>query len=237
MSEENREEGSGKGYHEEVQHSPATARIPEKVSPGVFSTGTIVMHGPHEFVIDFLQSLAHPRRVAARVVLPPTVISPFLGAMQDNFAKYTQMFGPLPRMPQPRPATPPRETPEGNAGGQPGGGSPGGAAGGAAGGAGQEPTPFPLHQPDPTPPKPATPTPMPISEVYEHLKLPDEMLSGVYANTVVISHTGAEFCFDFITSFFPRSAVAARIYMACPHVVEFSESLTRSWEQFRNRQR
>jgi hypothetical protein len=78
---------------------------------------------------------------------------------------------------------------------------------------------------------------MPISEVYEHLKLPDEMLSGVYANTVVISHTGAEFCFDFITSFFPRSAVAARIYMACPHVVEFSESLTRSWEQFRSRQR
>jgi hypothetical protein len=225
MSEENRPEGSGKGYHEEVQHSPATARIPEKVSPGVFSTGTIVMHGPHEFVIDFLQSLAHPRRVAARVVLPPTVIPPFLGAMQDNFAKYTQMFGPLPRMPQPRPATPPREGGEGEPGGK------------AGSGAGQEATPFPLNQPDPTPPKPATPAPMPISEVYEHLKLPDEMLSGVYANTVVISHTGAEFCFDFITSFFPRSAVAARIYMACPHVVEFSESLTRSWEQFRSRQR
>jgi hypothetical protein len=226
MSEENRPEGSGKGYHEEVQHSPATARIPEKVSPGVFSTGTIVMHGPHEFVIDFLQSLAHPRRVAARVVLPPTVIPPFLGAMQDNFAKYTQMFGPLPRMPQPRPATPPREPGETEPGGKPGPG------------AGQEATPFPLNQPEPTPPpKPATPSPMPISEVYEHLKLPDEMLSGVYANTVVISHTGAEFCFDFITSFFPRSAVAARIYMACPHVVEFSESLTRSWEQFRSRQR
>jgi hypothetical protein len=215
MSEENRPEGPGKGYHEEVQHSPATARIPEKVSPGVFSTGTIVMHGPHEFVIDFLQSLAHPRRVAARVVLPPTVIPPFLGAMQDNFAKYTQMFGPLPRMPQPRPATPPREAGEGEPGGKPGG--TGGGAGGSGGG--------------------ATPSPMPISEVYEHLKLPDEMLSGVYANTVVISHTGAEFCFDFITSFFPRSAVAARIYMACPHVVEFSESLTRSWEQFRSRQR
>jgi|LakMenEpi03Aug12_release.lakeMendotaPanAssembly.Ray.scaffolds.fasta_scaffold284960_2 hypothetical protein len=235
MSEENRPEGPGKGYHEEVQHSPATARIPEKVSPGVFSTGTIVMHGPHEFVIDFLQSLAHPRRVAARVVLPPTVIPPFLGAMQDNFAKYTQMFGPLPRMPQPRPATPPREAGEGEPGGKPGG--TGGGAGGSGGGAGQEATPFPLNQPDPTPPKPATPSPMPISEVYEHLKLPDEMLSGVYANTVVISHTGAEFCFDFITSFFPRSAVAARIYMACPHVVEFSESLTRSWEQFRSRQR
>jgi len=230
MSEENRPEGSGKGYHEEVQHSPATARIPEKVSPGVFSTGTIVMHGPHEFVIDFLQSLAHPRRVAARVVLPPTVIPPFLGAMQDNFAKYTQMFGPLPRMPQPRPGTPPREGGEAEAGGKP--------APGASPGAGPEAaTPFPLNQPDPTPPKPATPAPMPISEVYEHLKLPDEMLSGVYANTVVISHTGAEFCFDFITSFFPRSAVAARIYMACPHVVEFSESLTRSWEQFRSRQR
>jgi len=229
MSDENRNEGPGKGYHEEVQHSPATARIPEKISPGVFSTGTIVMHGPHEFVIDFLQSLAHPRRVASRVVLPPTVIPPFLAALQDNFTKYTQLFGPLPRMPQPRTATPPRE---GGEAGEPAANKPASPT--------SEPTPFPLNHPDPPAAKPATPTPpapMPIAEVYEHLKLPDDMLSGVYANTVVISHTGAEFCFDFITSFFPRSAVAARIYMACPHVVEFSESLTRSWEQFRSRQR
>ena len=81
------------------------------------------------------------------------------------------------------------------------------------------------------------PAPIPIAEVYEQLKLPDDMLSGHYANTVVISHTGAEFCLDFITSFFPRSAVAARIYMACPHVLELFESLNRSWDQFRHRSR
>ena len=99
----------GPTYHQEVQHHPATARVPEKVGLGVFSTGTIVMHGPHDFVIDFLQSLAMPRRVAARVILPPTVVPLFLAAMQDNFAKYTAAFGPLPRMPQPPGRTPPQE--------------------------------------------------------------------------------------------------------------------------------
>ena len=279
--------GGGPTYHQEVQHSPATARVPERVGMGVFSTGTIVMHGPHDFVIDFLQSLAHPRRVAARVVLPPTVVPLFLAAMQDNFNKYTQTFGPLPRMPVPHPpqtgpGAPPahsqgayfqgsQEFPpqfatghtessdvESNGSGTSEPPSVSGGQGGS-GGHGEPPrersednesaeTPFPLEHPTPhgapgfmgsEPPHnpPPVPAPPPISEVYEQLKLPDDMLSGNYANTVVISHSGAEFCFDFITSFYPRSAVAVRVYMACPHVVELFESLTRSWGQFRQRGR
>lgn len=180
----------GNTYHQEVQHSPATARIPDSVGRGVFSTGAIVMHGAHDFVIDFVQSLAPPRRIVARVALPPSVMPLFVAALQENLRKYNQSFGPIPRMPQP-PA-------------QPGGGGP-----------------------------PAAPPP--ITDVYDQLKLPDEMLSGVYANTVVISHSPAEFCFDFVTSFYPRSAVSARVYLSTPHVSELLDSLTRAMEQFRQK--
>ncbi|MSR57304.1 MAG: DUF3467 domain-containing protein [Planctomycetaceae bacterium] len=179
---------AGNTYHQEVQHSPATARIPDAVGRGVFSTGAIVMHGAHDFVIDFVQSLAAPRRVVARVALPPTVVPLFVAALQENLRKYNQNFGPVPRMPPPPPGALPNTAPP------------------------------------------------PITDVYEQLKLPDDMLSGVYANTVVISHSPAEFCFDFVTSFYPRSAVSGRVYVATPHVPELLESLTRALQQFQQKQ-
>src|SRR5437879_13719341 len=100
----------GNTYQQELQHSPATARVPDAVGRGVFATGAIVMHGAHDFLIDFIQSLAPPRRVVARIVLPPTVAPLFAGALEDNLKKYTQSFGPLPRMPA---------LPGASAGGQP----------------------------------------------------------------------------------------------------------------------
>lgn len=179
---EARPEG-GKTYHEEVQHAPATARIPDAVGRGVFSTHAIVMQGAHEFMIDFIQSLALPRRVVARIILPISVAPLFVAALDDNLRKYAQSFGPPPRM----------------LGAPPG------------------------MQP---------PAPPPIAEVYEQLKLPDEMLGGTYANTVVISHSQAEFCLDFICNFFPRSVVASRVYLAAPHVPEVFDSLKRCLEQY-----
>jgi hypothetical protein len=182
----------GNTYQQELQHSPVTARVPDAVGRGVFSTGAIVMHGAHDFLIDFIQSLAAPRRVVARIILPPTVIPLFVGALEDNLGKYTRSFGDLPRMPA-------------------------------------APTAGPGGQPAPPPPPP------PIMDVYEQLKLPDEMLGGTYANTVVISHSPAEFCFDFIGSFYPRSVVTCRVYMATPHVPELFDSLKRSLEQYRQK--
>jgi hypothetical protein len=180
---------AGHTYQQEVQHTSATARVPDAVGRGLFATGAIVMHGAHDVLIDFIQSLAPPRRVVARVILPPTVLPLFVAALEDNLGKYVQSFGSVPRMPAPPAAAP--------------GGSP--------------------------------PTPPPITEVYEQLKLPDEMLGGMYANTVVISHSPAEFCFDFICSFYPRSVVTSRVYLATPHVSELFESLKRSLEQHRQR--
>src|SRR5579863_1821411 len=88
----------GNTYHQEVQHAPATARVPEAVGMGVFSTHAIVMQGAHEFLIDFIQSLAPPRRVVARIVLPTSVVPLFIGALEDNLRKYAAAFGPPPRM-------------------------------------------------------------------------------------------------------------------------------------------
>jgi hypothetical protein len=82
----------------------------------------------------------------------------------------------------------------------------------------------------PTPPPGMKPPP--ISEVYEQLKLPEELMSGTYANAVMIVHTPAEFCFDFVTSFYPKSAVSARVYLAVPHVTQLFDSLSRSYEQY-----
>jgi len=37
------------------------------------------------------------------------------------------------------------------------------------------------------------------------------------------------------TTFFPRSAVSARIYLAAPNVPRFLDSLTHSWEQYQKK--
>ena len=75
---------------------------------------------------------------------------------------------------------------------------------------------------------PAPPAPPQIEDIYDELRLPDDMLSGSYANAVLVRHTGTEFCFDFITNIFPRSAVSSRVYMAAQHVPLLLQSLIRS---------
>src|SRR5579884_940561 len=114
---------------QQIQHSPASARVPEKVSRGVFSTGLIVLQAGQEFVFDFLQRLTRPPQVAARVVIPAGMMTGLLGALRDNVQRYESTFGAMP------PLMPP----------------PGAA-------------------------------PLPLDQVYADLKLPDDMLGGVYAN-------------------------------------------------------
>lgn len=171
-------------FSQDIRVSQTTARVPEKVRSGICSTGAIVLNGPHEFMVDFVQRLASPQQLAARIVIPPTLMPSLIKALQDNIANFTSRFGPPPTLPSPPPGSP-----------------------------------MP-----------------PINELYEQLRLEDETLSGTYCNAVMIAHSPAEFCFDFITSGFPRSVVAARIMMAAPHAPKLLESLKRSWEQFQKRQ-
>lgn len=162
----------------------SSARVPEQVAAGVFSTGVIVMSGPNEFVLDFVHSLSRPARVVARVVLTPQVVGQFAGALEKNLAMFSDRFG--------KPATLPK------------------------------------------PPTNQARRPS-IEETYESLRLPDEMLSGSYANAVLISHGPAEFCFDFVTSLFPRSAVASRVYLSAPHVPPMLDTLKQNYQRYVDR--
>jgi hypothetical protein len=74
-------------------------------------------------------------------------------------------------------------------------------------------------------------------ELYDTLKINEDVQSGSYANTVIIGHSPTEFCFDFITSFFPRSGVSARVFMATVNARRLLDSLQHSYQQFQQRQR
>jgi hypothetical protein len=202
---------------QQLHHSTATARVPEAVGHGVFATGVIILTNPHEVVLDFVQGISNPRRVAARVVLPHAVAAQFAAALEENLARYAASFGGPPRMPAaagPPPASPAASASSASA-------SPTPPAESERPGSGSPPDP---PAPAPTP----APAPQPIAEIYDQIRLADEMLGGSYANVVAITHTPAEFCFDFIASFYPRSAVTARVYLAAPRAADALASLRRS---------
>jgi hypothetical protein len=124
-----------------------------------------------------------PHQVAARIVLPFSLVPSLIQALRENLNNYQKRFGPPPALPTPPPNTP-------------------------------------------------VPT---IEEIYDQLKQPDEVMSGCYANAVMIAHTPSEFCFDFITNFYPKSAVSSRVYLSAPQVPRFLETLTRSFDQYRQK--
>lgn len=74
-----------------------------------------------------------------------------------------------------------------------------------------------------------------VQEIYDDLKIRDEFLSGAYANAVMIGHGPHEFSFDFITNFYPHSAVSSRVFLAAGQIPRLFESLKGTWEQLRNR--
>jgi hypothetical protein len=175
---------------EEIQHSQISAVVPERVARGVFSTGAVIVQGPHEFILDFLLRMSQPQQVAARVVLAPGVVGQFIIALTENLRSYEGKHGP-PTVPN-----------------APGAWGQTQAAGGPS---------------------------VSAQELYEQLKLQDDVLSGNYANAVMIGHTPSEFCFDFITTFFPRSAVSCRVFMSAPGVPRLLESLKHSFDKYQKK--
>jgi hypothetical protein len=82
---------------------------------------------------------------------------------------------------------------------------------------------------------PPAPRRLSPQEVYDELKLRDDVLSGNYANAVMIGHGPYEFSFDFITNFYPQSAVSARVFVSSGQVGLLYDSLKTTWEQFKPR--
>jgi hypothetical protein len=79
----------------------------------------------------------------------------------------------------------------------------------------------------PPPPKPPT-----IQEIYDNLKVADDVLSGSYANQVLVAHSASEFCFEFITTFYPKAAVSSRVFLSAPQVPVLLNTLTQSWQTY-----
>ena len=86
--------------------------------------------------------------------------------------------------------------------------------------------------PLPKPPQQNRPS---IQELYEHFKLPDDLLSGTYSNSVLIGHSPSEFLFDFITGFFPTAAVSSRVYLSAQQVPRVLDTLSASLVTFQKR--
>ncbi|MGA2582514.1 MAG: DUF3467 domain-containing protein [Tepidisphaeraceae bacterium] len=169
-------------YTQQFEHQPVAARVPERLSKGVLSTGVLVLDSPSEFMLDFMQALSRPYQFVARVVIAPMIMEQLVGAVSENWSSYTRQFG--------TPSSPPQ--------------------------------PPPQHRPT-------------LAEIYENFKFPDEMLSGAYANSLMIGHTAHEFVFDFITGFYPHAAVSSRIMMAAPQVPKMLDTLRLAVEQYRKR--
>jgi hypothetical protein len=89
-----------------------------------------------------------------------------------------------------------------------------------------QPTPLP------TPPAQRRPT---IQEIYENFKLPEELWSGTYANSVLVGHGPAEFFMDFITSFYPTAAVSCRVYFAAQQAPRIVDTLRMSLQQYQRK--
>jgi hypothetical protein len=176
--------GQHEGDKTPVRAQHVSARVPDRVGDGVFSSGLILMTGGTEFVADFVQNVGPPAKIVARVVMPHAVLPQLIEALRKNLELYTQKFGAPPELPRAEPK--------------------------------KRPT---------------------IQEVYDDLKLPDEQLSGMYANGLMISHGASEFKLDFLSNLFPQSAVSSRVYLSAPQVPRIIESLSNTWQQFQQRTR
>jgi hypothetical protein len=178
-----RPSGSEEGtFTQKFNHSPVSARVPERIGKGAFCTGVVVQDGPNEFVLDMLQALGRPPQIVGRVVISPPTMASLVNSLRENLGNYSRTFGP----------------------------------------------PAPL----PKPPTNYRPT---IQELYENFKLPEELLSGVYANSFVIAHGPAEFVVDFITGFYPTAAVACRAYLSAQQIPRVLDTLSSSLQQHQQR--
>ena len=94
--------------------------------------------------------------------------------------------------------------------------------------------PPPLPQPQQQQPPAAPPS---IDQIYEDLKMSDEVMAGSYANSVMVVHTASEFGLEFISNFYPKAVIAARVFLSAPQVPVFLGSMTQSWQNFQAKMR
>ncbi|MEM1269099.1 MAG: DUF3467 domain-containing protein [Bacteroidota bacterium] len=84
-------------------------QIDDETAEGVYANLAMIVHGPDEFVLDFIRVLpGTPKaRVRSRILITPQHARRLLLALEDNIRKYENSFGPIEeRAPQPTIAFP-----------------------------------------------------------------------------------------------------------------------------------
>jgi hypothetical protein len=230
----------GHAYFQNFQHTPIGARVPEKIGRGAFATALMVLQTNEIFVLDMLSMASQPQQVVGRIVMTARSFSQFLNALRLNVQHYERELGPL----KPR-FTPPQMGPHAGPGSHAAPGSSGetestpsggnsvfagegfGDAGGSSG---------PIEgglMPEPQGHSTSSPT-GPITELYEQLKFSEDLLGGAFANAVMIRHTPEEFCFDFISSLYPRPVVVCRIFASAGRVPSFIDAMAGSLDRYQS---
>jgi hypothetical protein len=241
-------------YHSEDRPDPAEqpirARVPDQVAAGAFSTGVIVMTAHSEFVLDFVQNLGRPHQIVARVIMPHHVLPQLVDALQRNMELYRNRWGELPHTGAANVQWPTSGVTPGSGEAKPAGEAApaAGVTPGASDSPGKSGEQVTSHPPAPQTERPGTPTNTgagpasgagarqpSVQDIYDDLKIRDEFLSGAYANAVMIGHGPHEFSFDFITNFYPHSAVSSRVFLAAGQIPRLYDSLKSTWEQIRIR--
>jgi len=81
------------------------------------------------------------------------------------------------------------------------------------------------------PPPPPGYVPPRIEEIYDALKITEEVLAAPHANTLMITHSQTDFCFDFILDLFPRPTVVSRVYVSAAQVPPLLDTLKRTLQR------
>jgi len=222
----------GHSYYQNFQHTPVGARVPEKIGRGVFASALMVLQTNELFVLDLLSMTSQPQQVVGRIIMTVASFSNFLAALRLNVKHYESEIGPLKaRLSPPQPDSPPmpgEPNPTGTEAVDAGEGIGGGTGGGLGPWGGQTPQTGGGMMPE-TPHAHSTSSPPgPITELYEQVKFPEDLLGGTFANAVMIRHTPEEFCFDFISSLYPRPIVVSRVFAAAGRVPSFIDAMAGS---------
>ena len=64
------------------------------------------------------------------------------------------------------------------------------------------------------------------------VKIPEQVLGGVYANQMVVSHTGEEFLMDFVNLFPPEGVVNARVIVSPGHLKRMIRALQENLRKY-----
>ncbi len=194
---------------QDIHHAAESARVSEEVSRGVFSNASLIVQAPGFFAVDFLSTVAQPKHVAARVILPATALAELLSALRHNLAAYEHYFGPMahPDGVLPRPECPEFEVRSRKRAG------------------GEDSSVIQNH----------TPAQLQVADLYDQLKIPEKVLGGAFANVVLIRHTAYEFSMDFISNMFPQAVVTTRVFMPASRIPQFIDAVGSALERSRER--